>query len=283
LLVIRRRAGWRTTYRHDGVPIAVLATLTVATLLASPASAVEVKAPIIERAVWEADGEIYVGAHVNPEGLATTYEIQVECPSYEPCQHTEGQLSGVEEVQTVGLALVESVFDSTYVFTVIASNSAGRTSDTWKVISEGFTPAPGVWTPGDQEEADRATAEVEAERQRTKEQEEQKRAAEVAGARAAEAATLSRRHEEEVKEALAREEAEHPVCIVPAVRGDTLARAHRALIRAHCRVGKVTRPRHNYRTLRVTVQASRPGQRLANGAPVAITLGAGRKLHVRRA
>jgi hypothetical protein len=45
---------------------------------ARPYRAAAVGAPLIsEGAAWEAGSEVLVGAHVNPEGLETTYEIQV--------------------------------------------------------------------------------------------------------------------------------------------------------------------------------------------------------------
>jgi hypothetical protein len=284
LLAVRCRLGWRGMGGYGRVLAAALTTLAAVALLASPASAVEAKAPVIERAVTEADGEIHVDANINPEGLATSYEIEVECPSHALCAHTAGDLSDVEEPVTVALAVVDLAFGS-YVCTVTASNSSGSTTDTWKVerpIGEGFHPEPGVWTTGDQEEAEHATAEAEAEWQQAKEEEERKRAEEVASELAAEAAALDRRHEEEAKEALAQDAAEHPACVVPSVRGDTLVEAHRALVRAHCRLGRVTEPRRHDRALRITVQAPRSGQRLTNGALVGVVLGAGDRAHHRR-
>jgi hypothetical protein len=65
-----------------------------------------------------------------------------------------------------------------------------------------------------------------------------------------------------------------PSCIVPVLKGYTLRGAKRALDRAHCRVGRVTYPRHRRRrlTLTVSAQSRRPHQRLADGTAVALRL-----------
>jgi hypothetical protein len=66
--------------------------------------------------------------------------------------------------------------------------------------------------------------------------------------------------------------AEHPACLVPALKGDTLAVAGRALAKAHCRLGKVTRPAHRRTALIVARQSARHGKWLPGGAAVAVTL-----------
>jgi beta-lactam-binding protein with PASTA domain len=66
----------------------------------------------------------------------------------------------------------------------------------------------------------------------------------------------------------------HRSCVVPRLRGYTLAAARRALSAAHCRLGSVHRPaRHHHGTLRVTKQSVRAGKRLANDARVNLWLG----------
>jgi len=116
-----------------------------------------------------------------------------------------------------------------------------------------------------------ATAEVEAERQRTKEQKEQKSAAEAAVRYASEAAALKRREQEEATQDLVDVGLE---CIVPSLKGDSLSLAQRALSHAHCRLGKVSRlkGRHDGRLV-VTQQRVGAGARLANGMRVGVTLG----------
>jgi hypothetical protein len=115
---------------------------------------------------------------------------------------------------------------------------------------------------------------TEAERRQAKEQEEQKKAAEIAAIRATETAALKHKAEEAAQEAAAREAAAHPACVVPALKGDTLMAAGRALAKAHCRLGAVHRPAHHHGTLRVSAQSAPAGEQLAHWAPVALMLGA---------
>jgi hypothetical protein len=63
-----------------------------------------------------------------------------------------------------------------------------------------------------------------------------------------------------------------PVCVVPALKGDTLNAARRALAKVHCRLGKVNRPRHRRGALVVTKQAPGRGKTLRGEAAVAVTL-----------
>ncbi len=128
------------------------------------------------------------------------------------------------------------------------------------------------WNASEQEEGDRAAADAAAERRRVKEEEERRIAEQNAADQATEATELKHRQEREATEAAAREEAEHPACTVPALQGDTLAAARLALTRGHCRLGRVTQSRRHRGPLVVSAQAPRPGERLAHGAPIALTL-----------
>jgi hypothetical protein len=90
------------------------------------------------------------------------------------------------------------------------------------------------------------------------------RAAEEAAKRAAETAAGNTQPDEAIA----------PSCIVPALKGHTLRGARRALEKAHCRLGRVSYPRHRSRrrVLIVSAQSRRPHQRLADGAAVALRL-----------
>jgi subtilase family serine protease len=68
-----------------------------------------------------------------------------------------------------------------------------------------------------------------------------------------------------------------PVCLVPKVKGKTLAAAKRALARAHCKVGKVTRKFSKVRRGRVISQRPRPGTSLAAGARVNLVISKGKR------
>lgn len=78
-----------------------------------------------------------------------------------------------------------------------------------------------------------------------------------------------------------------PQCKVPRLAGLTLARARAALRRAHCRLGRVTRPRarRGRRLPPLVVRSSRPGVNatLAENAAVAVTLKAAPRRARRRA
>ncbi len=64
-----------------------------------------------------------------------------------------------------------------------------------------------------------------------------------------------------------------PECIVPKLRGATLAQARRRLARAHCSLGKVTRSRRaRARTQRVTASTPRAGRHRPGGTKVNVAL-----------
>jgi hypothetical protein len=67
-------------------------------------------------------------------------------------------------------------------------------------------------------------------------------------------------------------------CVVPRLRGKTLATARVALARAHCRLGKVTRAYSPaVRRGRVIRQAPRAGARSLGGARVSVVLSRGKR------
>jgi hypothetical protein len=105
-----------------------------------------------------------------------------------------------------------------------------------------------------------------------KEQDEQK-TREAESHAAEEAVALKRREEEAAQQAAARVKW-HRACVVPALKGDTLAAARRALAAAHCRLGTVHGRRRHHGTLRVSRQSARAGKRLADDARVALWIAA---------
>ena len=69
-----------------------------------------------------------------------------------------------------------------------------------------------------------------------------------------------------------------PACVVPKLVGKSLATAAGALVRAHCRVGKVARVSSTRaKKGKVLRQGRTAGRRLPNGTRVSLTLGAGPK------
>ncbi|HUK95678.1 MAG TPA: PASTA domain-containing protein [Gaiellaceae bacterium] len=64
------------------------------------------------------------------------------------------------------------------------------------------------------------------------------------------------------------------VCVVPKVVGRALPKARKMIVKAHCRVGKVTRKTSSRRLQgRVLKQKPKPGRRLPKGARVNLTVG----------
>lgn len=66
-------------------------------------------------------------------------------------------------------------------------------------------------------------------------------------------------------------------CVVPALRGKTLARARALLAARHCRLGRVGRSYSRVRRGRVVAQAKRPGARLPRGTKVGVVVSRGRR------
>ncbi len=255
-----------------------LATAILAALALAPASAPAEQSgpPMIESVGSGVGGEVTLSAHINPDGLETSYEIGLECS---PCgpgdQWAKGALPAVDESRTVTLTLT-GVQPGRHWFAVRASNTDGETSQRSDILEIPSSPAPFpegtapnhiVEAPylGAATEQLKKIAEQEAERRtKAKEQEEQK-------ARELNARLPSElQHTEE--QAPAHTQTEHPACHVPALKGDTLAVARRALTNSHCQLGKVHRRSHHHSTLRVTHQSAPNGKKLPVGAAVAVTL-----------
>ncbi len=89
--------------------------------------------------------------------------------------------------------------------------------------------------------------------------------------------------EREAREARERAEQERAIaqsrlahCVVPMLKGDTLRAARKALRKANCKLGKVSRPSKHTRPsppLVVRSQSVPPGRRLTKGSAVAVKLG----------
>lgn len=181
---------------------------------------------------------------------------------------------------------VTSLEPGTYWFSVLAQNSLGvayRRSN----ILDIPPPAPGACPTGcptgepykpeipswvgkvAAEQAAQTVAEYQAkQRQAAKEQEEQQ--ARAAALRSAEEAAWRQREAEGQESS---EPTTHPEqkCSVPALRGLTLSAARRALSKAHCRLGRISRPTHRS-VLVVAEQSPRHGKRLAAQAEVSVKL-----------
>ncbi len=272
--------------------LAACVIVSALALPATPAKAGEGIRPLIGPISFggRPSGEGLIEAQINPEWHETTWEITLNCPGQERCQHTEGQLSADHEEHTVALQLTGLEPGGTYRFWIEAHSTAGGA--VWPgeftvpevppgAAPEGvkekepYTPPESLWAnQSGKEAAERTVAE-----QHAKEHEEQQ-AKEAAAQRATEAEALKRHQEEQAEQAFREreeredKEAEHPACLVPALKGDTLTAARHALAKAHCRLGAVHQPRHHHGTLRVSAQGTPAGTRLAGGARVMLWIGA---------
>jgi beta-lactam-binding protein with PASTA domain len=63
------------------------------------------------------------------------------------------------------------------------------------------------------------------------------------------------------------------MCVVPSLRGKTLTQAKRLLLRAHCKLGKVTGRSHSNHKLVVVAQKPAANKALPAGAKVSLRLG----------
>jgi hypothetical protein len=259
-------------------------------LFAVPALAID-GPPVIESMSASAGGEVTVGADIDPEGLETTYEIWLECDLCDPSdQRASGRLPAVDETRAV--TLVSSGLQAgRYWFgvrVVNADGEASRQSESLEVpaspgpFPNGAAPVGVIQAPylgagtGELLKIAEQQHSGEQNEQHAKEQEVQ--TAEERARLADEAAERQRREAAEHAAAAVRMRA-HRVCVVPSLRGDTLSAARRALADAHCRLGRVNRPRRHHRTLLVTRQNPRPGKTLPAGSGVMLTLGAEQASH----
>ncbi len=234
-----------------------------------------------------------IGAEINPEGSETHFEIFLECQSAQETNETCGPLTvGPQRQEGLLWAGFEPLTETDsvtglqpgylYKFDVIATNSAGREG----FEGGGFLTCPAQdscpsqpWWPGQslwvREGAERAGAEaprLEAERE-AKHREEEERPAKEAAERAAKEREIREAGERAGREAAERARKSHE-CVVPKLKGDPLPKASVALGEAHCRLGKLTKPRGDHGPLVVVGQAVPAGKKLAAGARVGLSLGA---------
>jgi hypothetical protein len=301
--MIRDEAGARESqllamhglsYRRSVMLAAALCALTCYAALPGRALASEPSRPAIESMSAGTGGEITAGAQINPEGLDTTYEIKVECrgmaATCEPLSnapHGTGMLPASFAGREVSLN-VTGLEPGLYWFSVLAQNSLGVAFQRSNILNvppvpPGACPTgcpstgeqygseiPGWFIKESDEQAARTLAEYQAkQRQAAKEQEEQ--LARAAAFRSAEEAALRQREAEEQESS---EPPAHPEqkCNVPALRGLTLSTARRALSKADCRLGRVTRPAHHQSALFIVEQSPRHGKRLAAQGAVSVKL-----------
>jgi hypothetical protein len=227
------------------------------------------------------ENEATLKASIQPGGLQTTYKFFLESEGIVEVVG-EGTIAGSKLEAEVSVELKSLKYDHTYVWSVTASNSDGLSGRGG--MFETGSPPPGCpygcpvkgpegphappleqWNIEGSERAAREAPRLEAERVAKKRHEEEEVAAKERALREA--------GERAGREAAEREALAPSVrCIVPRLEGDSLAKARRALQRAHCSLGKVHTHKH-VGALVVTEQSSHAGRRLASEAPVGVTLG----------
>jgi len=232
-------------------------------------------------------------AQIDPSGLETAYEFWVEsancqpgpCGSISVASVGHGYIPAGSTYQTVKVELSDLQLNYSYTYWVFAINSAGwakGSGNEFKAVNPGGGSAGGSPLPPAENTATPFERPAES----------------WIGRTAAEG--VSRELAEAEQERKAREAANQPPmalpipkgqwcgeagvacesgevtpvrCVVPSLHSDSLVRARQALDRAHCSLGKVSRPRGYHGPLVVIGQRVRPGRKLSSGTPVAITLG----------
>jgi hypothetical protein len=286
--------------------VALLAVLGVAVCCAVlPAVSLAASKPSIGAPSAEVGGnEATLKASIRPGGLETNYEVWLQCTS-QSCTSTESHRvadgsinSGLEHEVNVPLTSLE--WNTSYTFEVIASNKDGTVSSYPQTFTTGSPPPAGCpdgcsenkpyesklepWVLEGAEREAKEAPRLEEERE-AKAKEEAERPAKEAAARAAHEREIREAGERAGREAAERErlakeqsakQAVAAMCHVPSLKGDSLAAARRALSKAHCKLGKVSKSRGHHKTLVVSSQSAKSGKTLADGAAVAVKLGPAR-------
>jgi hypothetical protein len=279
--------------------VVVCAALAGASLTPPAVFAAEAQRPEVEASPVTALTEhgATLGAVIDPHGLETEYEFRLvwQDPDAHPAvgetmtggiQTQTGRIAAGAGAQTVSFNVTSLQPGNTYWYELGAINSDGATNGlspyqfsfhSHAEFPEGESNPPYegqmplfVRFEAARLEAQMAqtTRENEArQQQKTREAEEQR--AGQATRWAAEAAALAHRQQEEA----AAQHSQPPAhCVVPALRGQTLKAARRSLARAHCRIGRISRPRRARGVLVVVRQTPPRHRHLAAGTAVSVTL-----------
>lgn len=257
-------------------------TYAVISPSSSPPPGAQSGPPVIESVGSGVGGEVTLSAHINPDGLETSYEIGLECLPCQPDdQWAKGTLPAVDESRTVTLTLT-GVQPGRHWFAVRARNADGEESRRSEALEipppqEPFPKGTGgggivQGTPPSEAEVNELKAiAVREEEQRAKDKEQEEQKAKELNTRPA-----SELEHTDEQPPVVPTQTEPPACLVPALKGDTLTAARRELAKAHCRLGTVHQSAHHHGTLRVSAQGAPAGEQLADGARVTLWVGAKR-------
>jgi hypothetical protein len=218
-------------------------------------------------------------AQIDPNGLETKYEFWLQ---YRACQSSQGPSCDAIVLAPTGEGHVGPLGTNVHVTASLTGLQAGY-SYTYFV----YAISDGGWTTGQSREftaVGGGSLKTEPETLPVPENKATPYESTIDpdfGQSAAEASARQvAQHQREQEEREAKEkEATEPtrttvavVCRVPRLKGDSLAHARTALIRNHCKVGLVTRPRKTRGRLVVVTQGHPYGAKLPTGSAVAFRL-----------
>jgi hypothetical protein len=272
-----------------------------------PAASLASSAPRVDvESVSVSENTATLHAQVKSGGLETKYEIWLEfapCSGGGPCETMVqqrvggGHVAAGSEAEVLSAEVKSLRWNYSYTFWISAKNSAGeaegqqgfRTGSEPPKAPSGDEGGSGMGAPyesktepwvweGASNSADEAP-QREAERI-AKHKEEEERPAKEAAERAAKEREAREAGELAGKEAAERERlaATAAMCVVPSLKGDSLAAARSALHTAHCKLGKVTSPhgRRRHGALVVLSQSHPRGAMLPRASAIAVRLGSRR-------
>lgn len=238
-------------------------------------------------------------AQINPQGNETSYEFLIvwralkprergePLPAGSPAQ--EGHIGAGYSDVTVSAFLSGLQPGYTYWYQVVATSLGNSTRSEATALPyfnpewyySGYEEGPPYVPPERAGCADESGNLAAAETVREQREKEAKEAtAKEAAAREAKAKEAAAKEAEEALKRRAKELSAVVLpasCIVPSVKGHTLTAAQHAIVRAHCRLGRLKRPSHYRGALIVIGQTPHRGSTLPNGASVTLVLGPARK------
>jgi hypothetical protein len=270
--------------RAFGAVCSVVGVLLFCAQGAAALTACETPSPTIDEVTLKevTMAGVAVEAQINPQGTEATYEFLMVWRTVSASERGErirgtmpaqgGRISAATGDVNVNAFLSGLQPGFTYWYEVVAANLGGEARDqappfayfnpNWN--SNGLLSGP-PYVPPDRTGCDDESVALGA--ARTVQEQREKEAAAKSEEEAAAAAKQLATEPSGVAAPAER-------CVVPDLRGDRLRVARAAILRAHCRLGRVRRPRRYRGALVVTGQSPSHGTKLLTAGTVTLTLGA---------
>ncbi len=224
-------------------------------------------------------------AQIDPQGSEAAYEFRLVWQDADPPAPGEpvtggeqiqgGHIAAGSEDQTVSAVVTNLQPGYTYWYEVVASNSAGKAKAgpySFGFLNDGAYPnGTGPGPPYRTEESQLAIESGDIAAEKTLEE-----ARELPLNEPLEPQPTREPPPAEAPEEATTDSVDHvaPVCVVPSLKGDTLSAAQTAIDKAHCRLGKVARPKgHHDGQFVVTQQRVSVGGKLPSDTTIGVTLG----------